>query len=78
MPGAALKAADLRNGEVLTTLLGEGNPITVEKSADSVCFIPAGNGEKACVVVADICAGESIVHIIDAVLIPASPAPSSE
>ena len=76
IPGAALMASDLEDGQTAETLL-PNNSLTVEKNGDSVCFIPAGNGPKACVVVADVCAGKSYVHIIDQVLVPATPSASA-
>lgn len=42
----------------------------VKKNGDSVCFATSGDASEGCVVKADICAGDSYVHVIDGVLLP--------
>merc|ERR1712176_1683389 len=59
-------AEDLSDGQVLPTLNGE--ELTVSIVLDEV-FIE-GIGSTAEVIVADIEAGNSVVHVIDAVLLP--------
>lgn len=77
VPGV-FTAADLKDGQVLQTLL-PGGTITVQKAADgTVTLIPTG-GPPATVTMADIAADNGIVHIVDGVLLPGvSPAPSGE
>lgn len=74
VPGVAAKAADLSNDQVLTTLLGPG--VTVLLQGSNVTIF--GGANTVTVTTADVEAGKSIVHIIDAVLIPppAAPAPA--
>lgn len=62
----AAKAADLMDGMMLTTLAGQ--PLTVSIMDGAVTF--AGPVNNATVVMADITAGNSVVHVIDAVLLP--------
>ncbi len=62
--GAAL-AADLSDGQVLTTLQAGGQTVTVSITGGNV-FI-----NDAQVIVADIEATNGVVHVIDAVLVPA-------
>lgn len=72
IPGKALKAADLQDGEKLQTFL-TGESVTVEKSGSSVAFKPsAPNAPNAKVIRADIPACKATIHVIDQVLIPAS------
>ena len=59
-------AEDLSDGQVLPTLNGE--ELTVSIVLDEV-FIE-GIGSTAEVIVADVAAGNSVVHVIDAVLLP--------
>ena len=63
--GAEAYAADLSDGQMITTLLGED--VTVSITADGV-FI-----NQAQVIVADIAADNGVVHVIDAVLVPEFP-----
>jgi transforming growth factor-beta-induced protein len=65
IPGAA-KAADLMDGMTLTTL--EGQPLTVSIMDGNVIF--SGPVNNATVLMADIEAGNSVVHVIDSVLLP--------
>lgn len=62
-----VKAADLTNGQVVTTVNGEN--LTVEINDTGVYFVDAKGG-KAMVVTADIDASNGTVHVIDAVLLP--------
>ncbi len=69
-------AADLMNGEVLHTLL-PGGTLTVEIMNGNVSIVPTG-GMPATVVQPNIAADNGVIHIIDAVLLPAPAAPSME
>lgn len=62
-------AANLTNGEVLPTELGSGYNLTVSKTTN-VTFIGAAN--NATVITADIQVCNSVVHIINRVLLPAA------
>ena len=64
--GAAAYAADLSDGQMVETLLGED--LSVSITAEGV-FI-----NNAQVTVADIAADNGVVHVIDAVLLPPTPA----
>ena len=63
--GAEAYSADLSDGQMIETLLGED--VTVSITADGV-FI-----NQAQVIVADIAADNGVVHVIDAVLVPEFP-----
>jgi len=60
-------AADLTNGQVVTTV--NGGTLTVEITDAGVFFVDA-NGGKAQVESADVNASNGVVHVIDAVLLP--------
>ena len=62
--GAAF-STDLTDGMELLTL--EGDPLTVDLS-DGVVI--DGAGSSASVIIPDVVAGSSVVHVIDAVLLP--------
>ena len=68
VPGA-FAAADLSDGQVLEAL--SGLPLIVDIIGDSV-YINATDG-SAMVLVTDVPAGNSFVHVIDSVLLPFSP-----
>ncbi|PSC69070.1 beta-Ig-H3 fasciclin [Micractinium conductrix] len=75
VPGPVL-STDLEDGMELTTL--NGQTLTVEIDGADV-FIVDANGGEAKVVAADVEAGGSVVHVVDAVLIPIlgeAPAPA--
>ena len=67
--GAQALSTDLTNGQVVTTLNGE--TVTVTINADGV-FI-----NDAQVILADIVTDNGVVHVIDAVLVPATPEPDT-
>lgn len=60
--GASAYAADLSDGQMITTLLGED--VTVSITDEGVMI------NNAMVIVADIAADNGVVHVIDAVLLP--------
>jgi uncharacterized surface protein with fasciclin (FAS1) repeats len=62
-------AQDLTNGQVVTTV--NGGTLTVEITEEGVFFVDA-NGGKAQVQSADVDASNGVVHVIDAVLLPAA------
>lgn len=66
IPSAAVTSDQLEDGQMLPTLLGPS--LTVGMEDDNVTIMGASN--MANVIAADIVAGQSIVHVIDAVLVP--------
>ena len=73
IPSAAIFSTDLVDGAVVTTLGGAELTVDLTSAPGSVIF--DGIGSDATVVIADVEAGNSVVHVIDAVLLPFSPAP---
>jgi transforming growth factor-beta-induced protein len=63
--GSAVKSTDLTDGQMLSTLLGADDKITVDINGSSVKI------NSADVVTADIMATNGVIHIIDEVLVPA-------
>ena len=61
--GAAAFSTDLENGQMVETLLGRDITVTINENG---VFI-----NNAQVIIADLQAGNGVVHVIDAVLIPA-------
>jgi uncharacterized surface protein with fasciclin (FAS1) repeats len=68
VPTRAL-SGDLSDGMTVTTV--QGQPLTVGIDGDTVTLTDA-SGSTATVVQADIEAGNGVVHVIDAVLLPAA------
>lgn len=68
-------SSSLMNGEVLETSIMR--PLTVKINGMEVQIVPTG-GSPATVVGADIMASNGIVHVIDAVLLPAPNTPAPE
>ena len=72
VPGVAAYSTDLTDGQVITTL--EGSDLTVDLALDistgSVGVEILGVGSDATVIIADVPACNSVVHVIDAVLLP--------
>lgn len=66
VPGA-VKAADLQNGQTLTTVQGE--TLTVTKSGSSV-MLKDTKGGSATVTTADVISSNGVTHVIDSVLMP--------
>ncbi|MBC6607424.1 fasciclin domain-containing protein [Hymenobacter sp. BT188] len=66
VPGA-VRAADLQNGQTLTTVQGE--TLTVMKSGTSVMLKDAKGG-MATVTTADVISSNGVTHVIDSVLMP--------
>jgi uncharacterized surface protein with fasciclin (FAS1) repeats len=62
-------AQDLTNGQVVTTV--NGGTLTVEINDEGLFFVDA-NGGRAQVQSADVDASNGVVHVIDAVLLPAA------
>ena len=63
--GANVLSGSLSNSQIVTTLLGTDVTVTINSNGD--VFI-----DNAQVIVADIVADNGVVHVIDAVLLPAS------
>ena len=70
IPSAAIFSTDLVDGAVVTTLGGAELTVDLTSAPGSVIF--DGIGSDATVVIADVEAGNSVVHVIDAVLLPFS------
>ncbi|WP_072053018.1 fasciclin domain-containing protein [Hymenobacter terrenus] len=67
VPGR-LTAADLKSGQVLTTV--EGEQLTVTKTASAVTIKDAKGG-MATVTIPDVVSSNGVTHVIDAILMPA-------
>ncbi|HEX8656099.1 MAG TPA: fasciclin domain-containing protein [Hymenobacter sp.] len=67
VPGR-LTAANLTNGQVLTTVQGE--QLTVTKSGSSVTLKDAKGGTST-VTIADVISSNGVTHVVDTVLMPA-------
>ena len=63
-----MKAADLSDGQTVTTLGGE--ELTVHINGGTITFTAANGGTVATVVTADLMSCSGVVHIISEVLIP--------
>ena len=74
VPGVAAYSTDLFDGQVIPTAL-EGLGLTVDLS-DGVVI--GGVGSDAAVIIPDVPACASVVHVIDAVLLPFGGAPAPE
>jgi uncharacterized surface protein with fasciclin (FAS1) repeats len=68
--GKALAIADLKDGQQLTTVSKQEITAKVDKVAGTSI---QGGDETAQVLAGDVRAGKSIVHIVDAVLLPPKP-----
>lgn len=74
IPEGALRAADLEDGMNLTTAVEDAGPLELhigdfdDDGADNVEIVGAHNAAE--VVVPDIIAGRSVIHVIDHVLVP--------
>jgi len=64
----AVTSDQLTDGQVIPTF--EGGELTVDLSSEPGSVIFKGIGSDAKVVIPDVAAGESVVHVIDAVLLP--------
>jgi uncharacterized surface protein with fasciclin (FAS1) repeats len=69
IPCSAVLGSQLQNGQQLTTALAGAAPLTVNLQDGKVTFVGAGSSGN--VVVPDIKAGQSVVHVVDDVLLPA-------
>jgi uncharacterized surface protein with fasciclin (FAS1) repeats len=67
VPGR-LTAANLTNGQVLTTVQGE--QLTVTKTGSSVTLKDAKGGTST-VTIADVISSNGVTHVVDTVLMPA-------
>lgn len=72
-PDGALEASDLKNNQELATLL-EGQDLTVALENGTV-LIKTTSGQEAKVVKADLEGGNSVVHLVDQVLLPGEDEP---
>ncbi len=71
-PGAALAAADLRDGQQLQTLLGSAvPPLAVAKAGGSVTIRAVAS--QATVVQPDLRSCTGVIHVVDSVLLPVQP-----
>eukprot|EP00878_Enallax_costatus_P018259 GHUV01019215.1.p1 GENE.GHUV01019215.1~~GHUV01019215.1.p1 ORF type:complete len:242 (+),score=83.05 GHUV01019215.1:70-726(+) len=70
VPGKALAAADLKDGQELTTASQHKLTVHVDKVKGTTI---AGDSDAGSVVAADIRAGKAIIHVIDEVLLPPKP-----
>jgi uncharacterized surface protein with fasciclin (FAS1) repeats len=71
IPAGALTAANLTDGMSYATILPGAN-LTAHVNGTNITF-STPEGVNASVVTPDIMAGQSVVHIIDAVLVPPTP-----
>ena len=71
MPTAALTAGELVDGQVLPTL--NGLELVVDILDDGTVTIIAEDSVST-VIIPDVAAGDSVVHVVDTVLLPFSPA----
>ncbi|WP_375419494.1 fasciclin domain-containing protein [uncultured Hymenobacter sp.] len=67
VPGR-LRAADLTNGQVLTTV--EGEQLTVMKSTGGSVMLKDAKGGMANVTTADVISSNGVTHVVDTVLMP--------
>jgi uncharacterized surface protein with fasciclin (FAS1) repeats len=71
IPGAAVTAAELSDGDTLTTFSGIDLDVSIDPDSGAVSFI--GVGSESTVVMPDIVAGNAIIHVISDVLLPVTP-----
>jgi len=67
--GGQALSTDLSDGQIITTLLGEDITVTIGMNGVMI--------NNATVVVADITATNGVVHVIDAILLPPAPQPTT-
>jgi uncharacterized surface protein with fasciclin (FAS1) repeats len=73
VPSGALRAAQLQDEQQLTTALAGAAPLKVDLEDGDVEIEPMGDSDSdADVVQADIVVRDTVIHIVDEVLIPAS------
>lgn len=70
IPSGALMSSNLTDGQNLTTLITDVPPLNVSMMGGNVSFVGATN--NATVVQPDIMIGQSVVHLVDTVLVPPS------
>ncbi len=68
--GAAVPSGDLTDEQVISTLVLEGEDVTIGIDGEAVTIIDDDIAQPANVVIADIVASNAIVHAIDKVLLP--------
>eukprot|EP00879_Flechtneria_rotunda_P000669 GHRR01000783.1.p1 GENE.GHRR01000783.1~~GHRR01000783.1.p1 ORF type:complete len:230 (+),score=48.75 GHRR01000783.1:140-829(+) len=68
LPGGGYRIANFTDGMTLPTLLADAPPLTVHMNGDQVIF--EGAGSNATLMVPDIVAGLSVIHVVDPVLMP--------
>lgn len=71
IPGAAVLSSKLSNGQKLKTALTDAQPLSVQLDGKPVKIMVPGDS-AAKVVAADIKVKNSVIHVIDKVLIPAA------
>jgi hypothetical protein len=69
IPAGAVLSSQLTNGQQVATALAGAAPLTVNIAGGKVTF--KGANSDATVVVPDITAGQSVVHVVNDVLLPA-------
>lgn len=68
VPGR-LNAAQLQDGQTLTTV--EGEPLTVRRSGGAVYIVDA-KGDQSRVTIPDVNQSNGVIHVVNTVLLPAS------
>ncbi|KAK9857555.1 hypothetical protein WJX84_002532 [Apatococcus fuscideae] len=76
VPNQALKAAQLTNGQLLASEL-QNQPVKILKTSDNQIQVQGATGNPANIIFADVPVCKAVLHVIDAVLGPATSAESA-